>query len=341
MDIGVVGVNFKTTSLAFRESFAESIHFLDQERFSFVVVSTCNRVEIYFSGESLVKLHSFLLAHVQKMVPLELLYSYFSYDCFLHLAKVASGLDSARFFESEIQRQIKKSYQASMEKRTLSGVMHYVFQKSLHVGKELRSLYSHRKRPSLEKTLWDVVKKPFASPEELSILFVGFSQTNRQIFDYFRRKGVEKIAFSSRNPSALQSFSKEKNIRIVPWKEQLSFEGFSVIMVASNQTKLSLEKSERCKPAFIFDLSVPRVVEYKEQNPEVVFHNMEDIDQYFLQGKEEENALKHLCEQSVKKRVYRLSRIYEQKRLSKIRMTWESRERNHIPNIFHPCNELN
>src|SRR3989344_5631616 len=98
--VGVIGVNFKTAELPLREAIAKSAQSLAGERSLFfpcptVLLSTCNRTEIYFSADDLAQVQSELLSLLRRQVaePFEhRLYSYFGIDCFAHLCRVAAGL---------------------------------------------------------------------------------------------------------------------------------------------------------------------------------------------------------------------------------------------------------
>src|SRR3954466_9975105 len=104
MRVGVVGINHKLADLKLRETLAKAC----QRRFSagnslhgnhsFVLLSTCNRTEAYFTSYELAETHTYLLNILRQEVFEEFdhkLYSFFGSDCFAHLARVTAGLDSA------------------------------------------------------------------------------------------------------------------------------------------------------------------------------------------------------------------------------------------------------
>src|SRR5690554_1094898 len=118
LSVGVLGVNHKTANLPLREAIARAVVNLKSIflPLQIVILSTCNRTEIYFSAEDLTEGHSHLLSFLRKAidVPFEqAFYSFFGMDCFFHLCRVAAGLDSAIFAESEIQRQVRVAYSTS------------------------------------------------------------------------------------------------------------------------------------------------------------------------------------------------------------------------------------
>src|SRR4051812_9744096 len=120
MRVGIVGINHKLADLKLRERLAKAC----QKRFGpfqavhgdhhFILLSTCNRTEVYFSSDDLAATHSYLLSILRTDVEEEFdhkLYSYFGTDCFSHLTRVTSGLDSAIIAETEIQGQVKTAYE--------------------------------------------------------------------------------------------------------------------------------------------------------------------------------------------------------------------------------------
>ena len=116
----MLGINHKLADLKLRELLAKA----SQRRFGagisthgshhFILLSTCNRTEIYFCSDDLAATHTYLLSILRNEVDEEFdqkLYSYFGRDCFHHLARVTAGLDSAIVAETEIQGQVKKAYE--------------------------------------------------------------------------------------------------------------------------------------------------------------------------------------------------------------------------------------
>ncbi|MCC6128026.1 MAG: glutamyl-tRNA reductase, partial [Chlamydiae bacterium] len=181
LQIGVLGVNFKTASLDLREKISRHARALSEEKsFSFhsavIVLSTCNRTEIYFAGDNLPRIHGDLLALFRSAIdtPFEPhFYSYFGLDCFTHLCRVSSGLDSAIMAETEIQRQVKVAYERASQRSLLPSSLHYVFQKALKVGKEVRNqLAPSFISPSLFTAIWRLSKEFFEDLPSRKLLFV-------------------------------------------------------------------------------------------------------------------------------------------------------------------------
>ena len=294
LPIGVLGINFKTAELPLREAVARGASTLSGERAVFwpypmVVLSTCNRAEIYFSADDLAAAHSALLAHLRPYVegPFEhCLYSYFGIDCFAHLCRVTAGFDSAIFAETEIQRQVKVAYGSA---KYLSAPLHYVFQKALKVGKGVRNQLDLRDRPTLYGTLWQL-----AEWQNRSILLVGYSEINRGLLSFLTHKGVENISLCTRSDIHLEG------VRVCGRDELGHWRNYDVIVCASKANGY-LISGQSNRSHTIFDLSVPRNV---DPDTGATLYN---IDQCI-----DPRGAPHLerCEALVREEVVKLTRIY-------------------------------
>lgn len=303
LSIGVLGINFKTADLQLREEIARGAESLNGERALFfrhptVLLSTCNRTEIYFSSENLAEAHTDLLALLRTRIetPFEhRLYSYFGIDCFAHLCRVAAGLDSAILAETEIQRQVKVAYANA---KVLPSCLHYAFQKALKVSKYIRShLELERGAPTLYGTIWQLAK------EFKNILLVGYSEINRGFASFLMHKGVKDIALCTRNPSSVRL----EGVRVYDRRLLSHWQEFDLIVSASKADGyLITGKTDRRH--LIFDLSVPRNVD-PAVNAEL--YNMEQLNHLIEQKR---NVLHfEQCEELVLENVLKLTQIYQLK----------------------------
>lgn len=294
MFIGVLGINFKTADLHVREAVARAALTLSGERALFfphpiVVLSTCNRTEIYFSGDDLAKAHSDLLAHLRAQIgePFEhRLYSYFGIDCFAHLCSVAAGLDSAMIAETEIQRQVKMAYAAAAH---LPSCLHYAFQKALKVGKYVRNQLGARGLPTLYGTLWRL-----AEWQGKRILLVGYSEINRGLISFLMHKEVKDISLCTRSHIQLEG------VRVCNREELNHWQNYDVIVCASSANGY-LITGQSPRRHTIFDLSVPRNVD------PTVGAALYNIDQLALPKEAPESGKALVWDEVVKlTRLYRL-----------------------------------
>ena len=292
MRAGVLGINYKSCDLHLRELLARACQRLfrsdssEAAEFSIVLLSTCNRTEIYFSAPDLADAHSELLNLLRQEIdcPFEhKLYSYFGGDCFTHLARVASGLDSAIVSETEIQRQVKIAYAGAAFDHALSSPVHFLFQKSLKTAKTIRSSFPlPRGTPTLEGIIFDLCKN---LNRDSSLFFVGNSEINRKILAYFKGKGMHRLNLCTRGVLSAQEVALDYQVRIVDWSSVSSWQEHDIVICGSNYPEYliypeQLDRSAPLKNRFIFDLSMPRNVDPRVgRHPKIHLLNIEELSQ--------------------------------------------------------------
>lgn len=299
--IGVLGLNFKTADLALREAIARGVQSLSDQRAIFfphptVVLSTCNRTEVYFSASDLAAAHSDLLAHLRTQIsePFELrLYSYFGIDCFAHLCRVTAGLDSAIFAETEIQRQVKIAYSRASGFHRLPSDLHYLFQKALKVGKSVRTNLGQGPQ-TLYGTLWQM-----AEWTGKNILLVGNSEINRGFASYLIHKGISTFSLCTRYPETVRL----EGVFVCDRSVLKQWQSFDVIVSASfAEEYLITGVGERRH--LLFDLSVPRNID-SEVGLSATLYNIDQL----MPNCRDVQGLGH-CESLIWEQVFRLSQIY-------------------------------
>lgn len=286
MQVGVVGINHKLAELKLREKLAISC----QRRFgpsnsthgdhSFILLSTCNRTEVYFSSDDLASTHTYFLNILRQEVDEEFdhkLYSYFGRDCFYHLCRVSAGLDSAILAESEIQRQVKDAYEAAASATRLPPEHHFLFQKSLKISKQIRTeLPMGRGMPDLEHAIYQAGQQFFESPANAKVLFIGASLINLKVLSLLKAKNIESITLCNR--SDIQNMA---NVQILPWNQLQQWTSYDWIICGTKcPTYLLSTPPQTTDKKLIIDLSVPRNVDPDlAKCPSIQLLNIDQINQ--------------------------------------------------------------
>ena len=293
MEIGVLGVNHKSCPLYLREALTRSFEKVFGEEkgslvFSYVLLSTCNRVEIYFSGQDIAHIHGVFLSLLRKKMQLvfeHVLYSYFSDDAFLHLVKVCSGLDSALVGECDIQRQVKLSYEKTRQQYQLSSLLHYLFQKSLRISKHVRSFYNYAKKGNhLEEILLLQMKALLGELSSNRVLFIGNSQMNRKILALFMTQSFQQITLYSRRGEDLELLKRYPLLKMRSASYLKHWQEYDVVISATKQEGYILTKGSRTidKKILMFDLSIPRSLDPAlSKTSGVILLNIEDLMSFF------------------------------------------------------------
>ncbi len=275
MRIGMIGINHKSADVGLREKFAKAC----QRRFgpgcsthfdmSYVLLSTCNRTEVYFSSEDLPTTHTYLLGILRTDISIEFehkVYSYFGGDCFFHLARVTAGRDSAIMGETEIQGQVKQAYESAASYHLLSRELHFLFQKSLKIGKDVRAFTtSSRTVFALEDAILSAAVSTLGDLQDKHILFVGVSEINYKVFLGFKNKGLKNITFCNRSYNRADAFCKKERIKCLPWQQldQWPFYDCSIFGTRSPEYLISqkMVHSASRSPKLLIDLCIPRNID--------------------------------------------------------------------------------
>ena len=335
MRIGVLGINHKLADLSLREKLAIAC----QKRFSadrsicnpaVVLLSTCNRTEIYFCCDDLPDAHTHLLKTLRREVEEDdfdqKLYSYFGYDCFLHLARVAAGLDSANRRETEIQGQVKMAYLQTLECCQLPKELHYLFQKALKLGKEIRHQYpAERGIPDLGHTLFHVGKELFPCVETVKILFVGASKINRRILSYLQKKPFHSLTICNRTFEKGQELAKNLGATCLPWEALSLWHTFDWILFGTKSPRFLLTQKDLLNAPLskklIVDLSVPRNVDPQIVNhPLISLFNIDDMNDTLMSQRKSNNDSHLLAEGYLQKAAAKQIAIFHQKSMSKLKV---------------------
>ena len=318
MLIGILGINHKSATLHLREKLAKAcskrfhphhLHTLD-----FVPLSTCNRTEIYFSSYDLAQTHTYLLNILRQEVDEEFehhVYSYFGIDAFLHLARVTSGMDSAIIGETEIQGQVKQAYEMAIP-RKLSAALHFLFQKCLKIGKEVRSnSLLTRGLPTLEDTLYSKAKEMELIDKK--VLFVGVSKINQKIFRRFVQKKVANITFCNRSEEKLANMAASK----LPWRDLYLWQTFDLIIFGTKSTDFLVGPQTifGTKKRLVVDLCVPRNVDPRlEQQEALTLLNIDQLNAEIDQKRKlKVAALERIEQEIIERGVNRQHTLFKNK----------------------------
>lgn len=290
MRVGVVGINHKLADLKLREHLAKAC----QRRFGpggslhgnhhFILLSTCNRTEVYFSSDDLTETHIYLLNILRNEVEEDFdhkLYSYFGVDCFSHLVRVTVGLDSAIVAETEIQGQVKAAYETSAESSILPKELHYLFQKSLGMGKKVRTeLQLGRGMPNLEHAVYKTGEHFFQDLSKTKILFVGASEINQKILGYFKTKNFSNICLCNRSEENAWKIVKGHSIEMLDWELLHRWTEYDWIVFGTKSPDylITHQPIQFERPKLIMDLCVPRNVDPKlARNSNVTLLNIDQL----------------------------------------------------------------
>jgi len=282
LDFSSRDVGAAVEALAARSSAAES-----------VVLSTCNRSEIYIAGDALDAAREEIIRFLSDyhQLPAESftphLFSFSEADVAQHLFRVAAGLDSLMVGEPQILGQVKDAFQAAAERRCTGPVLRKLFDWSFNVGKRVRSETALGEGAvSISYAAVQLAKKIFGRLGGRRVLVVGAGEISTLTAQHLRAQGVAEVAITSRTAAHAQALATDVGGHWVPWEGLLNaLASADIIVTATGSqrpiiTKADIESAieRRRDPLFIIDVAVPRDVEASVSEIEQVFlYNVDDL----------------------------------------------------------------
>jgi glutamyl-tRNA reductase len=249
-----------------------------------VIVSTCNRTEIYCDASSDCSdvISHWLTTHhgINENSLQPYIYHHSDQEVARHLFRVASGLDSMVLGEPQILGQLKSSYDRARGDNAISSILDRLFQHSFSVAKRVRTDTEIGSNPvSVAFAAVNLSKQIFGSLEQSHALLIGAGETIELVARHLKSQQIGSITIANRSLErarllAGQIGAEAVQINTVP--EQLPRADIVISSTASQLPILgkgaieSALKQRKRKPIFMVDLAVPRDIE-----PEV--GNLQDI----------------------------------------------------------------
>ena len=282
LDFASRDVGAAVEALALRPSAAES-----------VVLSTCNRSELYIASGEPLRAREDLVAFLSEYhrLPREAYLPHlFAHDdaaAVRHLFRVAAGLDSLVVGEPQILGQVKEAFQTAAERRCTGPLLTKVFHWSFGVGKRVRSETSLGEGAvSVSFAAVTLARKIFGRLEGRRVLVIGAGEIGALTAQHLRSHGVAEIAITSRTSVHAESLASEVGGYAMPWDMMTRALGRAdIVITATGSTRPIVTKSDvdavthrRNDPLFIIDIGVPRDVDPDVTEIEQVFlYNIDDL----------------------------------------------------------------
>jgi glutamyl-tRNA reductase len=260
-----------------------------------VIVSTCNRAEIYAAAEdpeaASLDLRRFLstFSTVDERDLAPHLYDLTDLDAARHLFRVAGGLDSLVVGEPQILGQVKEAHTIAAEARSVGPVLNRLFHSSFAVGKRVRTETALGSGAvSVSFAAVALARKIFGHLKGLGVAVVGAGDMGKLTAVHMRSQGVSHMTIVSRTMAhAARTAQAIGGAGAAPWEELDAVLASSDIVITATGaatpilTKARIEgvmRHRRGRPLFVIDIAVPRDVEPAAGEIEQVFlYNIDDL----------------------------------------------------------------
>jgi glutamyl-tRNA reductase len=240
-----------------------------------VIISTCNRVELYANAEDtdmgIRTLKGFLSNyHHQDAVKIEpYLYMQAGRDAITHLFKVSGGLDSQILGESPILGQVRAGFGEAKEAGYTDTFLEDIFSRAIKLGEEIREATAISGGDiSIGSVVKDLIKERIGGLEDKKILIIGVGKISESTARYLNNEKASTVFVSNRTFEKAEELAREVGgiaVRFDRLKEKLR--EADIIISATTSPHFILRKEDILettrRPLLIIDLAVPRDVDPK------------------------------------------------------------------------------
>jgi glutamyl-tRNA reductase len=330
MSVVVIGLSHRSSPVELRERFAFAearIPATLQELRSAgiaqeaVILSTCNRVEIYTSTalepvHAFSALKQFLATTHNYPSPLgEELYALHEPHSVQHLFKVACGLDSMVLGETEILGQLKKAYDLALQHGHTGARLNKAFQRAFNVAKQVRTETNiQRGSISVASAAVGLAEKIFSTLSGHEVLVIGAGDTSEKTARALLSRGAQSIVVANRSFDRAEALARELGGRAVKFDDWAhEFEKIDIVISSTaaphhilDRVKLEpLMKRRKNRPLLLIDIAVPRDIDPAvNQLDNVYLYDVDDLQSiahdYLEQRKEEVSRCEAIIEEKVR-----------------------------------------
>ncbi|MCA9191140.1 MAG: glutamyl-tRNA reductase [Planctomycetales bacterium] len=303
----MVGCSHHRTPLQIREKLSftpqqvrEALSQLGQRHsgVELVLLSTCNRVELYCAaatkeqlpqtqqlGEYLSDFHkldySEIGDHLTQLI---------GKDVIQHLFMVAASLDSMILGEAQILSQVKQAYEMACEEQTVGGLMHLAFQRATVVARRVANETKiHQRRVSVPSVaVSEIATDFFESLVDKRILLIGAGDMGKETLRYLMDAGANNLRITNRSKQRAHELSTQFGATVIAWENMFSALADSDLVVSTTSAQepvVTLEqfkqlRKRQSQAVLILDLAVPRDFESSiGELPDVYLYAVDDLQQ--------------------------------------------------------------
>lgn len=258
-----------------------------------VVLSTCNRTEVYAAAADAAAMTARITTHLADAHGLALetlepsLYTRIDADAARHLFRVAAGLDSLVVGEPEVLGQVKDAYRVANETRGTGALINRVFHGAFGIGKRVRTETGLAEGAvSLSYAALTLARKIFADLSTLRVAVLGAGEMARLSAMHFAGH-VQTVVVTARTRERADALAHEAGADAVDWHARGEAIAAADVLVAATGAEglvvsvaelREVRSSRRGRPLFIVDLAVPRDVDPEVAHLDDVFlYNVDDL----------------------------------------------------------------
>jgi glutamyl-tRNA reductase len=256
-----------------------------------LIISTCNRTELYYSASEDLSIELIKLLCVHKGISNSENYiPYFTpinnqNEAIEHLFRVAIGLESQVVGDLQITNQVKQAYQWSADANLAGPFLHRLLHTIFFTNKRVVQETSFRDgAASVSYATVELVELLVADKSEAKVLVIGLGEIGADVCRNLSASKLENITLCNRTLDKALALAEECQVRVLTyenlWEQIVNYDVIicSVVMPEPLITKQRLATLDILSHKYLVDLSVPRSIDSAvEQIPGVLLYNIDQI----------------------------------------------------------------
>lgn len=288
MDIAVIGINHNLSPIGIREkvSFTDTKKIeatnilLDKDLREVVILSTCNRSEIYISCEEIEVGIDIVKNFYEEFFQLNevslYLFSKKDNEAIEHLFNVTSGLDSLVIGEDQILGQVKGAHELAMKIGSSKKLFNKLFREAITTAKEVKTVTKISQQPlSISYIGIKLLKEKIKNLQNKNILIIGLGKMNLLTIKHLEEENVGTIYIANRSIEKFKEIQQlYNNIEYVEYKDRyniLKDNQIDIVISATSSPHLVIKKEEIInikRSIYFMDLALPRDIDFKIKDME-------------------------------------------------------------------------
>ncbi|MGJ7920526.1 glutamyl-tRNA reductase [Neobacillus sp. LXY-4] len=304
MHIIVVGLNYKTAPVEIRErltfneaNIKDAMHTLRSKKsiLENVIISTCNRTEIYavvdqlHTGRYYIKEFLSEWFHIEQEEFTPFLFIYEQDGAVEHLFKVACGLNSMVLGETQILGQVRSSFLLAQQENATGTVFNQLFKQAVTLAKRGHSETDiGANAVSVSYAAVELAKKIFGTLEQKHVLVLGAGKMGELAIQNLHSNGASKVTVINRTFEKAQDLAdrfageakslQELQCSLIDADILISSTGATEFVITKDMMQ-NITKLRKGKPLFMVDIAVPRDLDPKIAELESVFlYDIDDLE---------------------------------------------------------------
>jgi glutamyl-tRNA reductase len=329
-----LGISHKTAPVALRERLAfteaQAVEFAEQiargeEVHEAVVISTCNRTEVYLVVGDPVRAETDVLGMLARRAgirPTELaqeIYSPRNCEAARQLYRVSAGLESMIVGEAEIQGQVKRAYEAAMAAGVTGPLSNRLFAAALTTGKRVRSETGiGSSRVSIPSVAVDLAEDVLGGLADRHVVILGAGETSELTAQALAHQGVGTIFVANRHADRALSLAQRFGGSVVgldKLPDQLLEADIVVSSTSSPHPILGSEELEVVmeqrtgRPLLLIDIAVPRDIDSRCGDIDgVTLYDIDDLQAVVVRNLGARKEIVPQAEEIVEEEIRRFAR---------------------------------